>query len=142
MIRKIAINAAFAGLCAIVGLIAYWWSDRDPPSYIIAMWVQPYELRIDDPFIIQEIFVRQRRCSRIVQHGFVQGDENYPLGAIDIPYPRRTGLIKQRFVGIVPFGMTPGPAIYAMTLVWICHNNPVSWFLPIMAHLEYPVVIR
>lgn len=132
---------AMAALCLLLVGLGYSWSDRNPPSYILAMWVIPDKLHIGEPVVVQEIFVRQTLCARLVQHGFVQNDENFPAGAFSILYPLKRGLIKQKFATIVPPGMMAGPALYTMILAWTCPWNPVSWVWPISVQLTYPVVI-
>lgn len=132
---------AMAALVLAAGLGTYFASDREPPSFVLAMWVIPDHLLVDEPFVIQEIFVRQRLCSRVIEHGFQQDSTGFPLGSINVPYPQETGLIRQKFTAVVPLGMMPGPATYSMVLIWQCPFNPVHWFWPIAKQLTYPVTI-
>jgi hypothetical protein len=128
-------------LAIVVFPLVYWWSDREPPSYILSMWVIPDVLKVGQPFLVQETFYRRRRCSRTIQQGFVQNDIVYPSGELTIPYPMEMGLLKQRFTSYVPLGMKTDGALYTMVLVWTCPFDPVTWIWPITLALDYPVKV-
>lgn len=145
MVRRMT-RAALHGLLILITLllvlIAYSWSDRTPPSFVIAMWVTPYELQPEQPFTTIEIFVRNRLCTRHIEQYFVQGETSYILDSpTDLWFPTRYGLIKQGFDNLVPRELKPGSATYVMRLLWVCWWNPITWMNPISFIARYNVKV-
>lgn len=138
------VRLVMIGLGVISVLVAWSWTNDEPPSFYIAMWVWPHELSAGEPFVVNEIFVRNRRCARFASHRFVQGGAEvkiYPDPEYNL-WPDELGLRKQKFDGIVPFGLSAGPARYWLTIDWVCFLNPISYFQPYEIKVYYDVLIE
>lgn len=134
-------------IMAAVGIGALYLTynafDVTPPSYVIAMWAWPHKLYPGQSFIVTEVFVRNRRCVRLISHGFRQAGIGHQV--IDSPppllFPRALGLMTQKFEAKAPITLATGPAEYRMSLTWLCPFQPRSWFGGINTLLSYPVEI-
>lgn len=143
MSRHPLLNVVMALFAILTVILSYNTMDITPPSFIIAMWPAPYQLSAGQPFVVTEIFVRNRRCARFIAHGFLQNSISHPI--LEAPptllYPRNLGLMTQKFEAKVPTTLENGPAEYRMSIIWICPFRPLSWFGGVSTLLVYPVMV-
>lgn len=138
-------------MVATCGLVAYYWSDKEPPSFTIAMWTIPHELRAGQTFTIREIYYRSKLCSRHIDHGFSQNDirtdivsygGHQMLSPPDLNWPVVKGLLVTGFDAEAPIDLVRGPAIYVMSNIWVCWWNPITWVSPYRMRITYSVWIK
>lgn len=142
MIRKALTHMLFGTLLLVASVVAYWVSDRSPPSFHIASWVMSKDLHAGSTISARFIMVMRRMCPQRVEQGIEQGPSGrfpFPARVTEVSEP---GLQILTFEEDMPVDIAPGDAVYTATFIWKCPGNLVQGIYPLSMRIEMPIVIE